>query len=212
MGLKRGQKSLVRKPTRVHELDKKRIVIVDQFLGSNDFASIQKLCNTGYHTQMVSTPRGPIRETSHSSVLIDLKKFSETKLLKKIAEQIFANYNCNVESVTRVYVTQSHFGENSLIHQDGNKGKDKSQIGLTAVIFINDKWEREWGGELTFFDKNRDAVFCVAPKPGRIVISPSASWHRSGIPSRLYYDYRMSLVVMVLAKKVKSEVPQSKAA
>lgn len=209
MGTKRAQRSLVRKATRVHELDKKRIVIVDRFLESKDRDTIQKFINNGYHTQMVSRSKRGDQEAAHSSIWMDREKFAKTKLLQKISQQVLAHYNCRVERVSNVYVTQSKFGENSLIHKDGNKGKTATEIGLTAVIFINDKWKEEWGGELTFFDKTKDAVFCVAPKPGRIVISPSDCWHRSGIPSRLFYDYRMSLVVMMVARDAQPSRPES---
>jgi hypothetical protein len=72
----------------------------------------------------------------------------------------------------------------------------KDTLGVTAVIFLNSEWRQEWAGELVFFDRKADAVACVSPKPGRLVLSPCEVNHRSGIPSRLYFGTRDSLVIM----------------
>ncbi|MGZ3697700.1 MAG: 2OG-Fe(II) oxygenase [Bdellovibrionota bacterium] len=41
---------------------------------------------------------------------------------------------------------------------------------LTCLYYANETWEGDWGGETVFYNEDRDAVFCVTPKPGRVVI------------------------------------------
>jgi len=71
-------------------------------------------------------------------------------------------------------------------------------------------WKREWGGELLFFNKAREAMQCVAPKPGRLALFPSSTLHRGGVPSRLFYDTRRALVVMFAVKASKEITPKRK--
>ena len=58
--------------------------------------------------------------------------------------------------------------------------------GITFLIYLNSKWETNWGGD-TYFSKNKEAKYWISvlPQPGRIVIAPHSVWHGSRSPSLL---------------------------
>ena len=50
-------------------------------------------------------------------------------------------------------------------HLDAFKGR--SNRVLTNVVYLNDHWEADWGGELAVYDENDQLVEKVAPEGGR---------------------------------------------
>lgn len=181
---------------RIQKVDDKSVVIIDNFLKSKDFDAIQNLINGGVYSQLKSTLRRQKFETPHTSIIMEPSDFCKTDLFGKLSQQIRSSFKCKVYSVNRIYMTQMKYGDNSLVHNDTH-GKKGDENRLTAVIFLNPEWKSDWGGELIFFDRTQDAVCCVSPRPGRVVISQSSVHHRAGIPSRLFFDHRLSLVIMM---------------
>ena len=66
----------------------------------------------------------------------------------------------------RGYINHSNFGDVLFTHTDCLPDQDE----LTALVYVSENWDIEWGGETLFFDENDDCVFACTPKPGRVVI------------------------------------------
>jgi Rps23 Pro-64 3,4-dihydroxylase Tpa1-like proline 4-hydroxylase len=199
-----SKKTEVFKPTRIQIIEGKRSAFIfDDYLDLKDYKTISKLSLQGEREEQGSEKKKntDLVETRHMGIRMSPKDFQASHFYKKISAQIEATFGCDVQFAKRIYMTFSRYGENSLLHTDGWPGKRKDQKGVTAVIFMNHVWKPEWAGELVFFDKKSDAVTCVLPKPFRMVLSHSDVIHRSGIPSRLCFDLRCSLVIMFLVKE-----------
>src|SRR5262245_41576051 len=40
---------------------------------------------------------------------------------------------------------------------------------VTALYFVNSTWDRDWAGELVFYDQN-EPLYAILPKPGRVIV------------------------------------------
>jgi hypothetical protein len=174
--------------------------VFDNALDSDDIKTILTLQNAGKIDEKGSSTGARTPETPHSGIEMNPRIFNGSGLHSKLLVEIESRYRCTTMATKRIYITESRYGENTLIHADWWDGKKKRDLGITAIMFLNPVWKREWGGELLFFDRAREALHCVAPKPGRLALFPSNSLHKGGIPSRLYYDKRRALVVMFAVK------------
>lgn len=79
-----------------------------------------------------------------------------------------------------VYANGQTSGQDAPIHRDNLA----SEPGKTLVIFCNDYWAVNWGGELIFFNETKsDIIAAVIPRPGRIVVFDGQIPHRAKSPS-----------------------------
>lgn len=88
--------------------------------------------------------------------------------------------------LARVHCNNQPYGDLQRAHQDINPG-------VTALYFANAEWNRDWQGEIVFFDRSEEPFYAVAPKPGRVVIFPGHILHRGGVPSRACFEPRLSV-------------------
>jgi hypothetical protein len=80
------------------------------------------------------------------------------------------------------------FGE----YFNGEPGKP---LLVTLLIYIDDKWERDYGGETFFLDGTTDTGIFVRPKPGRAILMEQDVVHKVNPPSTLADGrLRLSLV------------------
>ena len=74
---------------------------------------------------------------------------------------------------------EAHFacynaGEFYALHRDNPQGKNGRMI--SAVYYLHDEWQDDWGGELRLQDKN-GAWHIIQPKPNRIALFQSDLLH-----------------------------------
>ena len=186
--------------SRVQEMEWGPLLVFDDALDSDDIRTIVTLQNAGRIDEKGSSTGTRTPETPHFGIEMSPKIFNGSALHSKLLATIENRYRCKTKATKRIYITESRYGENTLIHADWWDDKKNSDLGITAIVFLNPVWKREWGGEVLFFNSAREALHCVAPKPGRLLLFPSSALHRGGIPSRLYYDTRRALVVMFAVK------------
>jgi hypothetical protein len=101
--------------------------------------------------------------------------------------------------------TQS-FGE----YFNGEPGKP---LLVTLLIYIDDTWERDWGGETLFLDGTTDTGIYVRPKPGRAILMEQDVVHKVNPPSSLAEGrLRLSLVwkLAFIAKNRGEEVKMAR--
>ena len=80
----------------------------------------------------------------------------------------------------RCYTNHASYGDVLLTHVDSLPGARE----LTALWYVCDRWDAEWGGETLFFDAAGDAMFAVTPRPGRLVLFDGAIRHVGRPPNR----------------------------
>jgi hypothetical protein len=96
----------------------------------------------------------------------------------------------------RSYTNYAAYGDMLYTHTDCSPDRRE----LTALWFLTTHWEPEWGGETMFFDGSGDAMFCVSPMPGRLVIFDGAISHVGRPPSRICFSPRHSFAIKLVAE------------
>lgn len=80
----------------------------------------------------------------------------------------------------RVYTNFSSYGDTLLTHVDAvNEARE-----LTALWYLCERWDAEWGGETLFFSESGDAQIAVSPRPARLLLFDGAIRHAGRPPNR----------------------------
>lgn len=80
----------------------------------------------------------------------------------------------------RVYTNYASFGDVLLTHVDAQPGLRE----LTALWYLCESWDREWGGETLFYTDAGDAQIAVTPRPARLVLFDGTIRHAGKPPNR----------------------------
>ncbi len=91
----------------------------------------------------------------------------------------------------RSYVNAAHYGDMLFTHTDAHPGAGE----LTALWYICDRWDHEWGGETMFYDQSRDVRAAVTPRPGRLAVFDGELLHAGRPPNRNCYAPRFTLAL-----------------
>lgn len=95
----------------------------------------------------------------------------------------------------RVYTNFASYGDTLLPHVDAVAGSRE----LTALWFVCERWDTEWGGETLFFDDAGDAQIAVSPKPGRLLLFDGAIRHAGKPPNRNCQVARFTFAIKLRA-------------
>jgi len=63
----------------------------------------------------------------------------------------------------------------------------------TILVYCNNEWNYNWGGETVFFDENLDVKKAVLPKPGRVVVFDGRIPHTARPPVSIFEGNRYIL-------------------
>lgn len=91
----------------------------------------------------------------------------------------------------RAYTNVAAFGDVLFTHVDCLA----DQHDLTALWYLCERWDLEWGGETVFYDARDEIAHAVRPRPGRLVIFEGAIKHAGRPPSRICYAPRYTLAI-----------------
>lgn len=91
----------------------------------------------------------------------------------------------------RAYTNVALYGDMLFTHVDCLPG----QGDLTALWYLCESWDLEWGGETVFFDAADEIALAVRPRPGRLVIFDGAIKHVGRPPSRICYHPRYTFAI-----------------
>jgi hypothetical protein len=91
----------------------------------------------------------------------------------------------------RAYTNVASYGDMLFTHTDCLP----EQHDLTALWYLCDRWDLEWGGETMFYDAADEVAFAVAPKPGRLVVFDGAIKHVGRPPNRICYASRYTFAI-----------------
>ncbi|MCY3626988.1 MAG: 2OG-Fe(II) oxygenase [Gammaproteobacteria bacterium] len=99
--------------------------------------------------------------------------------------------------VGRSYVNHIVYGDMEFPHTDCREPKKN----VTALCFVNKKWDYRWGGETKFFDKKKEIVQSVVPRPGRLVLFRGAILHCATVQTRICKESRLTWAIKMVDKK-----------
>lgn len=91
----------------------------------------------------------------------------------------------------RAYVNVASFGDMLFTHTDCLE----DQHDLTALWYMCERWDVEWGGETIFFDGAGEVACAVQPRPGRLVVFDGAIRHVGRPPNRICYTPRYTFAI-----------------
>ncbi|WP_289240606.1 2OG-Fe(II) oxygenase [Pseudomonas sp. FEMGT703P] len=122
---------------------------------------------------------------------LDCNDFMGNKLYPLFRE--IAEHKLGVRRVklSRVFANVFQYGDTVYPHEDYVEEGESVSI----LLFANEVWEKDWGGETYFYDGAVDAKYCIGVKPGRIIAFGSKNIHRPGVPSRTCREVRITLNV-----------------
>ncbi|MBS7456067.1 2OG-Fe(II) oxygenase [Coralloluteibacterium stylophorae] len=91
----------------------------------------------------------------------------------------------------RAYTNSNAYGDMLFSHVDC-----APDVGdVTALWYLCDRWDFEWGGETVFFDARQEIAFSVLPRPGRLVVFDGAILHCGRPPARICYGPRFTFAI-----------------
>lgn len=110
-----------------------------------------------------------------------------------------------IRGLERIYLNFALFGDYQFAHTDG------SDV-WTALVFFNNEWKSDWGGELLLYDDTapRAPAWAIAPEPGRMVIFDGRIMHRGGVPSKHCFIPRLALAIKLLRESETKQKHQRK--
>ena len=77
---------------------------------------------------------------------------------------------------------------------------DPNTNGKTLLYYVNDRWDKDCGGETLFANESGEPEYAVQYKPGRIVIYDSSIEHRPASISMEADEFRFIFVTQFLSK------------
>lgn len=125
---------------------------------------------------------------------------TETKLENLVRQPIFALTQRAVATFEgpglayrpyRAYTNVASFGDMLFTHTDCLP----DQHDLTALWYMCEGWDLEWGGETMFYDVHDEVAVAVTPRPGRLVIFDGRIKHVGRPPNRICHVPRYTFAI-----------------
>jgi len=91
----------------------------------------------------------------------------------------------------RAYTNVASYGDMLFTHTDCLP----AQQDLTALWYLCEEWDVEWGGETMFYGADDEVACAVRPRPGRLVVFDGAIKHAGRPPNRICYAPRYTMAV-----------------
>ncbi|HZH43002.1 MAG TPA: 2OG-Fe(II) oxygenase [Lysobacter sp.] len=91
----------------------------------------------------------------------------------------------------RAYTNVASYGDMLFTHTDCLP----DQHDLTALWYLCERWDVEWGGETVFYDAQDEIACAVRPRPGRLVVFDGRIKHAGRPPHRICYAPRYTMAI-----------------
>lgn len=166
-------------PTRSASVEGRDIAVFDDLVSKEEaaryFAAIAQAAFT-----RTESARRETAEFRHWVCEMPLENLPRTSLWHATERAIASIRPSEDYRAYRCYTNFASYGDILMTHVDALPGARE----LTALWFLCDRWDVEWGGETVFFDSSGDAQVIVSPKPGRLVLFDGAIRHVGRPPNR----------------------------
>lgn len=169
---------------------RRRLFVLDRVL---DGAAIRRVYRwfTDLPVTLSDTDRpdtAHVRHLKHDFESEDWQSHPALKALTAAARGFLRGRRISCGEVYRIYANVNLHGDFQFAHEDGE--------GWTALAFVNSRWDEDWAGELIVYPDGTDThAYCIAPRPGRMVIFDGMIRHRGGSPSKFCLEPRITLAI-----------------
>jgi len=125
---------------------------------------------------------------NRSSCATELKSLSSSPIYE--LWQILGAVLLQGHEPLRIYANAHTFGAEGYCHKDN----ENSANYFSTIYYAHSDWDKNWGGELIFYDSNNEIVKTMSAKPGRIVHFPGHIIHKVSALTKECPHLRISLV------------------
>jgi hypothetical protein len=167
------------KPNRQTTVDGRPIFVFDDLLEKSVIHEIVQALSTAPFTHTESA-RPDVEAYKHWAFNMPMDKAQHLPLVQ-MADKVIASLFEQKYQIYRCYCNIATYGDMLYPHTDCQPNAKE----MTALWFIQDEWNYEWGGETLFYNKHDDAEVVVTPKPGRLAIFDGAINHAGNAPHKV---------------------------
>jgi SM-20-related protein len=172
-------------PTRSGSVGGRQVAVFDGLLAAADVARYVELLNRAPFTR-TEVARPDTAGHKHWVSEMAVAGFLKLPLWTATERAVGALRPGERYRPYRAYTNHAAFGDMLFTHTDCLP----DQRELTALWFLCEQWDTEWGGETLFFSDDGDAQFVASPRPGRLVVFDGAIRHAGRPPNRVCYQPR----------------------
>lgn len=129
------------------------------------------------HTEIARPDVEPYKHWVHNMSLNQAQHLPLVKMTNEVMASLFKQEY----KIYRCYCNIAMHGDMLYPHTDCQPNAKE----MTALWFIQEEWNYEWGGETLFYNKNNEAEIVVTPKPGRLAIFDGAINHAGNAPHKI---------------------------
>jgi SM-20-related protein len=166
-------------PSRIAQVDGRDVFVFDGLVPVEEAARYYAAITRATFTRTEhARPDSP--DTRHWVCEMPLENLPRASLWEHTQRAVAAARPGERYEPYRVYTNFASFGDVLLTHFDALPGARE----LTALWYLCESWDTEWGGETLFYDGNQDAQIAVSPKPGRLLLFDGAIRHAGKPPNR----------------------------
>lgn len=175
----------LKRPTFEHLIGGRRVLVFDAIVPRADVRAMAEAIADAPYLRKWSTTRAS-SFAKYWSLRYPQRTVEALPLYQAVLAYIREYFPDRRVRLDRAYVNNNAFGDLLARHADSVRGG-----GVTAAYYANARWSPDWGGETVFFQGKREAVVCVTPKPGRVVLFDPLLQHRGNPPLRHCYEGRL---------------------
>jgi hypothetical protein len=180
--------------TRSEQVEGRDVFVFDGLVPAEESARYFTAISQAAFTRTESA-RGDSKEFRHWVCEMPLENLPRTSLWQATERAVAEVRPAQRFLPYRVYTNYSTFGDTLLTHVDAVSEARE----LTALWFLCERWDTEWGGETLFYDASGDARVAVSPKPGRLLLFDGAIRHAGKPPNRNCFVARYTFAVKLRA-------------
>ena len=177
-------------PTRSAQVDGRDVFVFDSLVPAQEAARYFAALSQAAFTR-TETARPDGHEFRHWVCEMPLENLPRTSVWAATERAVAAVRPGENFQPYRVYTNFSAYGDLLLTHVDALPGVRE----LTALWFMCETWDTEWGGETLFFNATGDAEIAVSPRPGRLLLFDGAIRHAGRPPNRNCYVSRFTFAI-----------------
>ncbi len=181
-------------PTRSARVDGRDIFIFDGLVPHEEAVRYFNAISQASFTR-TETARADAADSRHWVCEMPLENLPRTSLWAA-TQQVVAELRRGERYLPyRVYTNFASYGDTLLTHVDALPEARE----LTALWYLCERWDTEWGGETLFYDATGDAEIAVSPKPGRLLLFDGAIRHAGKPPNRNCFVSRYTFAIKLRA-------------
>jgi SM-20-related protein len=177
-------------PTYAAQIDSGRIAVYDGLLPEQELLTLWAVLGRAGFTR-TEIARSETADYKHWATEIPVASLPTMPFLAPTLAAVRQFAPSRDYRAYRSYVNVAHYGDMLFTHTDCLPGAGE----ITALWYICDRWDHEWGGETVFFDANKDVRAAVSPKPGRLALFDGDLLHAGRPPNRICYAPRYTLAL-----------------